>query len=248
MKWWIKSCEITSDVLLLLMFLSNFWRCCKLKCNIFYTDLYFIYPTFFVMKKNNSICHVFLYWHACPQLRNLGLKENPEFPTRKYNVDSTHKYDLSDLTWTHLIDDIIADVTEHSSGFQRVPRWRDQSHCSAVVCVSVIHQMDSGPFQINTFYFHKTIIIHQLKWACLVLGEAGGICRLLWMIWKYERFWRTTLQYHLFRYFWVASRFYLLYITQDLIFPLGATFVPWNWLIAEINLYRREDPRLWDYS
>lgn len=134
---------------------------------------------------------------------------------------------------------------------QRVPAGPQVKRPKPLVCccLCICYSSDGlGPFQINTFYFHKTIIIHQLKWACLVLGEAGGICRLLWMIWKYERFWRTTLQYHLFRYFWVASRFYLLYITQALIFPLGATFVPWNWLIAEINLYRREDPRLWDYS
>lgn len=152
------------------------------------------------------------------------------------------------MTWTHhLIDDVTDDITEHSNGCRRVPRWREQSHCSAFVC-EPYSSNELAPFQINKFYFNKTIIIYQLEWPCLLLGEAGGICRLLWMIWKYARFWRTTLRYHLFRYFWVASHVYLLYITQALIFPLGATFVPWNWLIAEINLYRREDPRLWDYS
>lgn len=43
---------------------------------------------------------------------------------------------------------------------------------------------------------------------------------------KVRAFLKNHLRYHLFRYFWVASHVYLLFIMQALIYPLGATFVP----------------------
>lgn len=148
-------CAFSSYVFIKFKCIQFIKRCCKLKRNIFYTALYFIYPTFFVNgKKIISICHVFLYWHACPQLRNFlrRLKENP---TRKYNGGFNSQIrsfwpDLNAFDWWH-------HCWRHRA-LQRVPacpRWRDQSHWSAVVCVSVIHQMDSDHFRSIHFTFIK---------------------------------------------------------------------------------------------